>query len=108
MEKILERWKKSNSEKNCDQFAIDDFDFHLCIAKMSKNTLIEYVLTILKDPIIAHITEMNKRLGFELNMNHHINVFEAIKRGDDRAASFYMEEALKRSIAKMKELETTQ
>lgn len=103
---IMDRMNKSCTEGNIDQYSVDDFDFHLCIAKMSKNSVIENVLMMLKDPIFKHLEEMNKRFGLELGINYHRNVYEAIKNGDAKAASHFIELSIKRSISKMKEVET--
>ena len=62
---------------------------------------------ILKEHILAHFSEMHNKLGLELNIDYHIKIFEAIKIHDVKAASFYIEESLKRSIEKIKENENS-
>lgn len=103
--KLVEDMKKSCSENNTGKFTEDDFNFHMCIAKLSKNSVIENVLTILRDHIIAHFSEMHNKIGLDLNIENHVKIFEAIKRHDPKAASFYIEESLKRSMEKVRENE---
>jgi len=105
LEKIVGNMKNSYSENDVSKFTMDDFNFHMCIAKMSKNSVVENVQMLLKDHIIAHFSEMNTKLGLDLNIENHIKILEAIKVHDPKAASFYIEESLDRSIEKVKELE---
>jgi len=103
LEKIFEQWKQSNQAKDVYKFASDDLDFHICIAKISRNSMIEHVLTTLKQPILIHLTEMIKRIGFELNVDMHYNIVQAIKEKDSEAATFYISHALKKSIERLRE-----
>ncbi len=98
---ILEDMKKSCSENNRSQFTLSDFNFHLRIAKISRNSIIENVLMIMKDHIFAHLTEMHEKLGLALNIEEHAKIYEAIKAHDVNAAGFYIEESLRRSMEKM-------
>lgn len=103
LEKVIEDMKKSCSENNVDRYTADDFNFHLCIARISKNSVIENVMMILKDHIFAHFAEMNNKLGPDLNIECHIEIFKAIKTHDPKSAGFYIEESLLRSMEKIRQ-----
>jgi GntR family transcriptional repressor for pyruvate dehydrogenase complex len=100
---IVDNMKKSYAEKDIARYSIEDFNFHICISKISKNPVIENVLMILKDPVFSHLSEMNNAFDPNLTTELHYKIFEAIKDHDPKAASFYIEESIKKSMQKIKE-----
>ncbi len=107
LKKIVDQMNESFDQGNIEKYSVEDFDFHFCIAKMTKNSVIENVLLMLKEPIFTHLEEMNEQLGLELGNYGHKNIFEAIKNRDPKAASYFMERAIESSIEKMKLLAKT-
>lgn len=104
LEKIIADMKKSCDDKDVSRYTMEDLNFHMLIAKMSKNSVIENVLTILRDHILAHFSEMNSRLGLELNLENHIKILEAVKNHDSKAAGSYIEDSINRSMKKIREV----
>lgn len=104
LEKIIGEMRKSFDNNDVSRYTIEDLNFHMLIAKISKNSVIENVLTILKDHILAHFSEMNNKLGLELNIENHIKIVEAVKSHDSKAAGAYIEESLNRSMEKVREM----
>lgn len=99
--KIVDAMRKSCAENDIGRYTADDFNFHISIARISRNKIIEKVLFILKEPIFAHLSEMNQKLGLNLNIDLHIKIFEAVKAHDRKAAGFYMKESLDRSMERI-------
>ena len=104
LENIVNHMKINKDCKDIEAYTHYDFDFHLLISKMSKNSILENIMMILFDTYYAHLQEMNRAFDPAVNAERHIKVFEAIRSRDERAASFYMQECLSWSIEKYKEL----
>lgn len=105
LNRIMEKMNQSFIKGDIEQYSVEDFNFHFCIAQMAKNSVIESVLLMLKEPIFKHLEEMNQQLGLALGNYGHKNIFEAIKNKDPKAASYFMERAVESSIEKMRLLE---
>lgn len=99
---IMDKINESYNKGDIGEYSVEDFNFHFCIARMTKNSVIQNVLFMLKDPIFTNLEETNKKLGLELGNYGHNNIFEAIKNRDPKAASYFMERAIESSIEKLK------
>ena len=104
LETIANHMRISNERKDIETYTHYDFNFHLLISKMSKNSIIENIMMVLFDSYFAHLQEMNKAFDPAVNAERHIKIFEAIRSRDKHAASFYMQECLSWSIEKYEEL----
>jgi Transcriptional regulators len=101
---ILQKMIQYCGEDNLEQFSVEDFNFHTCIARMSKNSVIEHVILMLKEPMFKHLEEMNKRFGLDSGLTYHQEIYEAIKREDPKAASFFIEAAIKQNMNSIEQL----
>jgi len=100
LNKMIEDCRTGNRK----MYPIHDFEFHLCIAKISKNRLIEQVLRMFKDMLFAHFDKMVRDLGMELNLEHHRMIFESIRMRKSKDAAACMERSLERSIEKLRQI----
>lgn len=80
------------------KFSAADYEFHLCIAKASKNKMFDRTIAGLKEVICASFEKMCEELGTELGMQEHIEIFEAIKRKEPEIARSIIEKNFEKSI----------
>ncbi|KYZ75966.1 hypothetical protein AXX12_05875 [Anaerosporomusa subterranea] len=90
IEQIEAAYSRMNVLIHCDDLAeyiAADFTFHLSIAKASHNQMLVDVMTILKDILYMHYTDMIKAMGPEIGFDYHGQILEAIKaRSPEQAA----------------------
>lgn len=80
------------------RYSIADYQFHLSIARASKNKIFYSVLKNLKDVFYNHFEDMNKELGGEMSVDNHIRIFEAIRNKDEQLAKILMKDNIELSI----------
>lgn len=82
MESLLLEQEKIVMDKDLQRYSLLDFDFHLLVARMSKNNLLEEMLrNIMYKARAMRIEPILLELYFD-----HVELFEAIKRKDDVSA----------------------
>lgn len=79
---------------NFKEFSIYDYQFHLSIAKASKNRIFYWIMLQLRDVIYAHFEEMCKDLGTELSVDDHKMILAAITDKDPELAKFLLKQML--------------
>jgi DNA-binding FadR family transcriptional regulator len=75
-----------------------DYQFHLSMAKASKNRMIYRALVKLKDVIYAHFEKMSKDLGTQMSIENHKRIFQAVKAKDPELARYIVKETIEVSI----------
>jgi len=83
------------------RYSVADYQFHLSIARASKNKIFYMVLKYLKDVLYSHFEDMNKELGAEMSVENHLKIYEAIRDGDSQAAKLHMKNNIELSINKL-------
>ncbi|ARE86457.1 FadR/GntR family transcriptional regulator [Clostridium formicaceticum] len=98
--KILEECYQVMYDNNdtSEAFANADYQFHMEIAKASKNSLIIKVNSILTDIWKFQQNEINRYLGPERGVKEHKKILDAIKERDPELAALFM----KRHVARTK------
>ncbi|GKX30595.1 GntR family transcriptional regulator [Vallitalea longa] len=71
---------------NSKEFSILDLEFHIEIARATKNDLIVEVMTLLKKTLINNVSKLNKMAEDKDTMYFHEKIFEAIKNKDPEEA----------------------
>lgn len=90
------------------EFANADYQFHMEIAKGSKNSLVAKVNTILTDIWKLQQEEINRCLGPSGGVQEHKKILDAIKSRDPQLAALFMQRHIRRTyneILKIKEKE---
>lgn len=105
MEQSYENMKKYRD--NPEEFYINDFNYHYCIAKGTKNTMLLKINSILTDLLKHHQKELNLYLGSESGIKDHGKILEAIKDRDSELAGIYMKRHLNRTIDEIMSINKT-
>lgn len=72
-----------------------DIDFHNIVAKSSKNPIINRIVPIINEGILAgYINTKDKPESLDVVLRHHENILDAIKSRDAEAAYNYMDSHL--------------
>lgn len=87
-------------------FARADLDFHLVLARASKNPVLVKVYSVIRDVLSASWEEVVRTLGTRDGLSYHPRILEAVKARDARAAVALMEEHVARTIDRVKEART--
>jgi len=84
-------------------FARADLEFHLALARASKNPVLMKVNSVILDVLSASWEEIVRALGTRDGLHYHRRIFEAVKARDAVAAVALMEEHITRTIDRLKE-----
>lgn len=91
-----------HSVHDFDEYSRADFDFHLAIAKASKNRLVHEVLNRLSVPLYSHLAEMNREFGADVSAEKHKRIFQSIRNGDVDRSEQLMRQNIQASIDMVK------
>ncbi len=92
----------SESIENYTRYSIADYQFHLNIARASKNTIFYQAMLKLKDVLYSHFEEMNREFGPAMSIENHRKILAAITSKDPQLASRLMKENIELSIKTLK------
>ncbi len=82
-----------------------DFNFHLAIAKASKNTVFFNVIHSIRDFYYQYLEELNRVIGVTLeSMEVHLQLFRAIQKRDAEQAKKLLNNAMESNIASIKKI----
>jgi len=84
------------------RYSVADYQFHLNIARASKNTIFYQAMLKLKDVLYSHFEEMNREFGPAMSIENHRKILAAIKNKNPRLASRLMKENIELSIKTLK------
>jgi GntR family transcriptional regulator, transcriptional repressor for pyruvate dehydrogenase complex len=87
-------------------FARADLEFHLALARASKNPVLVKVNSVIRDVLSASWEEIVHALGTHDGLHYHVRIFEALKARDAHEAVSLMEEHIARTITRLKEAGT--
>ncbi|MCC5910374.1 MAG: FadR family transcriptional regulator [Clostridiaceae bacterium] len=89
------------------KFVQADYQFHMEIAKGTKNSLIIKVNSILTDILKFQQKEINKYLGPESGVEEHKKILHAIKERDANLAALFMKRHIERTINEIHSIKET-
>lgn len=101
LEKACDTLKASTQD--LDAFARSDLEFHLCLARASRNPVLVKVNSVIRDVLSASWEEIVRTLGTRDGLHYHHLILDAVKARDSRAAVALMEEHVARTIDRLKE-----
>lgn len=95
------------SKNDYKKYTEADFNFHLAIAKASKNKVFYHIIYSIKDTYKYYLEELNRVLGITLeSIDAHIKIFMAIKNHNVENAILALGQAIDKNeiaITKLKE-----
>ena len=90
---------------NVNEFAEADLEFHLDLAKATKNPIIIKINDIIKSILINSMDNIVASLGVEDGLKYHRQILDAIKARDREKAMSLMEEHVDRTITRLRDYE---
>lgn len=91
--------------EDANEFAEADLEFHLDLAKATKNPIIIKINDIIKSILINSMDNIVASLGVEDGLNYHRWILDAIEARDCERAKSLMEEHIDRTIKRLKVME---
>lgn len=82
----------------CIEFSHADLEFHLNVAKATKNSLIYGAYSIVREILISYYKKINEIMGIERAVKYHTLILEAIKDRDEERARRWMKEHIDTTI----------
>lgn len=94
LETIFKKMKEYKDQNDLDAYATEDFNFHIQVAKASKNSILVDVMMVLKDILFIHYEKMVKDVGVDTGFEFHGKIIEALRKKDADIAGDYLEQML--------------
>lgn len=91
------------STQDLETFARADLEFHLALARASKNPVLVKVNLVIRDILSASMEEIVRALGTRDGLDYHRRILTALKARDTEGAVALMEEHVMRTIERLKE-----
>lgn len=103
LRRILDDMKKNYEEENIDKFIGNDLEFHLMIAKSSKNRVLMKVLETIREILYKFIAGffVVRPETVKTALRFHTRIFKAIERHNDQEAKKNMESHIQSLIRMM-------
>lgn len=99
LEAIVIRMEEDPTDE--EQFAHDDFEFHMAIARAAKNPLIISVNEIIRSILSNSMEDIVKNLGRRDGRYYHRKILNAMKRRDKEASMEWMREHIVKTIERV-------
>lgn len=103
MKKYYEEMHKYKDQP--ESFYEADFNFHMAIAKGTKNSLIIKVNDIMTDLLMFHHKQIHQYLGPHGGLKEHVNIINAIETRDGELASLFMKRHIKRTLDEIRQID---
>ena len=87
---------------NVAEFACADLEFHLVLAKATRNPVIIKVNNVLRSILEVSMENIVSTLGMEDGLHYHRLIIDAIRARDAQAAESIMQEHVDRTIVRLK------
>lgn len=79
-------------------FSISDMQFHLDVARATKNTLLFSAANVIRDVLVDYYRKINEIMGVERALKYHRFIFDAIVARDPEQARCWMQEHIATTI----------
>lgn len=107
IESIARHMNELIKQDDLSEYIIADFNFHMEIAKASKNALLLEVMVILKDLLFVHYTDLVKNIGPHFAYDYHEEMLEAIKEKNTSKAVEAVRNMVQNLISKLDDIGQT-
>jgi GntR family transcriptional repressor for pyruvate dehydrogenase complex len=107
LKNILTQMRKALKENDIEDFINKDVEFHVSIAKSSKNRVLMRVVQTIRDILYQFIADYFTVMPDTVKnaMDYHIRIYKAIERQDPLEAKKQMESHIQSLIRKMKRMD---
>ncbi|MGA2639549.1 MAG: FadR/GntR family transcriptional regulator [Spirochaetia bacterium] len=96
---LLQRMRKVRG--TIEDFAATDLEFHIALARMTRNPVIVKITSVIKDILSSSMVDIVEVLGVKLGLHYHAQILSAIKSGDRKLAQKVMAEHIESTIKGM-------
>lgn len=101
LEKQLQDMEKNRD--NLERFSGADFQFHLVLAKATKNSLFIEMFNIINDVLYDAMTKIVEKRGNSAGLHYHRLIIDAIKERDAQKVRSIMDEHMEDTVNSFKE-----
>jgi GntR family transcriptional repressor for pyruvate dehydrogenase complex len=99
LEALLKKMRRVQG--NIEEFAACDLEFHLALARMTRNPVVIKITGVIRDILSASMVDIVSTLGVELGLHYHAQILAAVKGGDKARAQRLMSEHIQTTIEGM-------
>ncbi len=99
LEKSLKKMLKNKGD--IEKYVEEDLNFHMIIAKSTKNSLVIEVNNIVRNIIRRMIRTATEKIGHEVGLKYHRLLIEAFRKRDADTASDMMREHLQQVLERL-------
>jgi GntR family transcriptional repressor for pyruvate dehydrogenase complex len=99
LERLVTRMKEL--KENPEEYAVEDFNFHFQIVKMSRNTIAINVYSLIRDALLLSLKNIVTHRGQKNSLRFHPLLLRAIKNKKPDLARRLMEEHLQKVIERI-------
>jgi len=99
LEVLLQRMRKAKDD--IPEFAFQDLEFHLALARMTRNPVILKITAVIKDLFTSSMVDIVGELGVNLGLHYHAAILAAIKARDKARAQKLMTEHVASTVRGM-------
>lgn len=97
LKKYYRIMKENELSRESHEYALADLQFHMTIARGSKNSIVIKIMEILNDILASYQLEANKQIGPRTGTQEHSGIIDAIEAKDVELASLLMKRHIQRS-----------
>ncbi len=87
--------KMRRGRHSLEDFAASDLEFHLALARMTRNPVIIKITGVIRDLLSASMVDIVDTLGVDLGLHYHAQILEAVRSHDQVRAQKLMGEHIK-------------
>lgn len=96
---LLQRMRKVQG--TIEEFAACDLEFHIALARMTRNPVIIKITSVIKDILSSSMADVVDVLGVQLGLHYHAQILAAVRSGDKKLAQKVMAEHIESTIKGM-------
>jgi len=99
LETLLQRMRKSKND--IPEHAAQDLEFHLALARMTRNPVILKITAVIKDLLTSSMVDIVRTMGVDLGIHYHAAILAALKARDKVRAQALMTEHIAKTVQGM-------
>jgi len=99
LEAHLKRMRKARG--SAADFARHDLEYHLALARMTRNPVILKIFGVIKDILSSCMVDIVRKLGVKNGLHYHALILAAVRSGDEKLAQKLMAEHVETTVQGM-------
>lgn len=93
--------KMRKSRRSAAEFARYDLEYHLALARMTRNPVILKIFGVIKDLLSSCMVDIVRTLGVKGGLLYHARILAAVRSGDEKLAQKLMAEHVENTVQGM-------